>query len=65
VFQVDHHRGDAEGSLIDSQDAIVAGDDTAIGLQTSEGALDFPAPVMAPQLAATPCPNLFLKPALE
>jgi hypothetical protein len=54
-----------KGSLIASQDALVAGFDAAIGRQPGEGASDFPALVMAPQIAASLSAKLFVKPALE
>jgi len=57
--------GDVEGALIDSQGAVVADFDAPIGLQPGEGAIEFPAPVMAPHLAAILSTNLFLKPTLE
>ena len=61
----DHQAGDVEEPLIDSQDAVVADLEAAIGLQPSEGAVDFPALVMAPQIVATLSTNLFRKTTLE
>jgi len=64
MLQGDHHVGNAEGSLIDSQDAVVAGFDAAIAMRPGEGAIDFRG-LMAPLVAAPLSMNLFLKPALE
>ncbi len=65
LLQGDHQVGGVVDALIDSEDAVVSDFDTSIGLQTSEGALDLPAPVIAPRLAAISSTNQFLKMALE